>query len=174
MMTDGVFCEFAIFELEELANIPYSPGRFVWRRDEVSESIANPVRAMPALHSPDWLLGEIISNLVIGLSRLARGEKLAAMRMIQVYALDRLLELFEQKNSRLDATNVAVSRDPFNIDRRVEARLLMLKASLSQAAGGYDKTARAAQTILEIAVTLMPIPQEIITRITELIKIVDA
>jgi len=38
-MADGVFCEFAVFEIHELSRIPYAPGRFVWRRDEVDEGL---------------------------------------------------------------------------------------------------------------------------------------
>jgi lincosamide nucleotidyltransferase B/F len=174
MMSDGVFCEFAIFELGELAEIPYNPGRFVWRRDEVSESLANPVRALPTPHSQDWLLGEIVSNLVIGLSRLARGEKLAAMRMIQVYALDRLLELIELKSDQSYPIDRDVLRDPFNIDRRIEARCPTLKATLSQIAGGYDTTAKAALAILKIALTLTTIPQATVQQITELAKLSEA
>ncbi len=41
----------------------------------------------------DWLLGEALTNLYVGLQRELRGERLSAMRFIQGYALDRLVAL---------------------------------------------------------------------------------
>lgn len=38
-MDDGVFCEFAVFEPHELAPIPFAPGRWVWRRDELDPTL---------------------------------------------------------------------------------------------------------------------------------------
>jgi hypothetical protein len=37
---DGVFCEFAVFELHELANIPFAPGRIIWKRADIGDTIA--------------------------------------------------------------------------------------------------------------------------------------
>jgi hypothetical protein len=171
MMSDGVFCEFAVFEVGELANIPYAPGRFVWRRDEVSAALANPVRSMPHPHEREWLVGEVLSNLLIGLSRLARGEKLAALRMIQVFALDRLLELIEQMDQQFQPTDVGVSRDAFNVDRRIEARSPKINSLLSRASGGYDDSANAARAILECTRSLIDVPQAMVARITELAEL---
>ena len=42
-------------------------------------------------------LGEALTNLYVGMAREKRGEKLSAMRFIQGYAVDRLLELAEYK-----------------------------------------------------------------------------
>jgi len=41
-MADGVFCEFAVFEPQELPAIPFAPGRVVWKRDGVDAAIALP------------------------------------------------------------------------------------------------------------------------------------
>src|SRR5262245_33714739 len=135
LLADGVFCEFAVFELHELQNIPYSPGRFVWRREEVDETLAAPRRPLPGRSDVPWLIGEALSNLLVGLQRYARGEKLAAMRMVQVHALDRVLELLEH-----DAAASLERRDPFNVDRRVEQRLPHAKANLAKWAPGYQGT----------------------------------
>jgi hypothetical protein len=94
LSTDGVYCEFAVFEPGELATIPYAPGRIVWRRPDVDESIAIPARPLPAAHPPDaaWIVGEALSCLYVGLQRWLRGEKLSAARLVQGHALDRLIE----------------------------------------------------------------------------------
>ncbi len=149
LMSDGVFCEFAVFEVHELSRIPYAPGRFVWRRDEVNESLAMSRQALPGRHGADWLVGEALANLMIGLQRHARGEKLAAMRAIQVHALNRVLEFLEQRKGELsDASATPVTRDPYNVDRRIEARHAALIQSLPLWAGGYEHTVPAALALL--------------------------
>ena len=40
LFEDGVFCEFAVFEPEELNGIPFAPGRVVWKRADVPETIS--------------------------------------------------------------------------------------------------------------------------------------
>jgi len=143
LMDDGVFCEFAVFEPSELQHIPFAPGRFVWRRDEVDPAWAEPVRPLPRPADPDWLVGEALSNLIVGLGRFARGERLAAMRLVQVHALDRLLQLLEQRAVRAD-----IPIDPFSIDRRIEQRRPELRRLLPMLAGGYGDTPSAALVLL--------------------------
>jgi hypothetical protein len=146
LMIDGVFCEFAIFEVHELERIPYAPGRFIWRRNNVDENLAAPKLTLPAQREPSWLVGEALSNLIIGLQRHARSEKLAAMRMIQVYALDRVLEFLEQQQSTPE--DPLAARDAFNVDRRVERRYPQTIRALPQWAGGYEQTINAALALL--------------------------
>ncbi|MFZ1755508.1 MAG: hypothetical protein WAU10_17290, partial [Caldilineaceae bacterium] len=95
LYADGIFCEMAVFDLDELAGIPFSPGRVVWKRADVDEAIATPRKSLPlaVAQSQDHLLGEALTNLYVGLARFHRGEKLSAARFIQQYAVDRVLEL---------------------------------------------------------------------------------
>lgn len=148
LMTDGVFCEFAVFEAHELERIPYAPGRFVWRHNELEQSLATPKLTLPAKREATWLVGEALSNLIIGLQRHARGEKLAAMRMIQVHALDRILEFLELR--QLAPYNPLATRDAFNIDRRIEIRSPRGASELSKWAGGYEQTVSAALALLAV------------------------
>lgn len=146
LMADGVFCEFAVFEIHELSCIPYAPGRFIWRRNEVDGALACPKWPPPSTHGAGWLVGEALSNLIVGLQRHARGEKLAAMRMIQVHSLDRVLELLEllQPGSH----DSFAARDPFNVDRRIEMRSSQVALALPIWAGGYEHTVPAALALL--------------------------
>lgn len=164
LMVDGVFCEFAVFSPEELADIPYAPGRFVWRRPEVEAGLASPQRPLPTVPDRDWLIGELLSNLMVGLQRLARGEVLAATRLVQVHALDRLLELEEQLRQDVDLR----SRDPFQVERRIERRLPGVEELLREAAGGYMHTLQAAQRILAQAESRVPLPAPAVARIRAL------
>ena len=163
LMADGMFCEFAVFELHELTDIPYAAGRFVWRREEVPDTLATPVRRMPAPAGRQWLVGEALSDLLVGLQRHARGERLAAMRMVQVHALDRVLELLEQGSA-----STAVQRDPFSVDRRVEQRLPATAANLTRWAPGYEGTCAAALALLAAIEASVSVPEAMSSRIRAL------
>lgn len=165
LMADGMFCEFAVFEPTELSTIPYSPGRWVWRRaDEVPEHWARPALALPAQSDPAWLAGEALSNLLVGLQRYRRGECLAAMRMVQVYALDRVLESIDQQETFAPG----VTRDPFSADRRFEARHPAEAATLRTWAPGIAATPQAALALLQRLESLAPLPAKVVARIRDL------
>lgn len=167
LMADGLVCEFAVFTPDELARIPYAPGRFVWRRAEIPDALAVPRVPLPSAPGRDWLVGEVLSNLLIGLQRLARGERLAAMRMIQGHALERLLEL------RAQSSPAAGSADPFDVTRRIEQRDPDTVRWLTRAAGGYAGSGAAAVAILEALRTLAPVPAAVAARIDQLVAACD-
>jgi lincosamide nucleotidyltransferase B/F len=146
LFSDGIFCEFAVFELEELRNIPFAPGRIIWKRSHMPDTLGEPPSKpnIPSKRDKDFLLGEAVTNLYVGLQRDKRGEKLSAMRFIQSYAVDRLLELVEY----IDTPN-AVHRDPFVNERRFEQRYPNLAPLLCTWAQGYDKNRESAMAILE-------------------------
>jgi hypothetical protein len=146
LFADGVFCEFAVFELQELAGIPFSPGRIVWKRDDAPENLhqqpaKEPVRA--ARRDKEFLVGEAVTNLYIGMGRDKRGEKLSAMRFIQGYAVDRLLELADHLEP-----GEKVSRDPFAGERRFEQRHPSVAREMSTWLQGYERNRESALAIL--------------------------
>lgn len=143
LMADGLFCEFAVFEPDELPGIPFAPGRIVWKRDEVDAAIATPARrAPPPTTDETWIVGEALSCLLVGLARWHRGEKLSAMRFVQGHALDRLIEL--------DALRTRPpGGDPFSGERRLEVRQPALAVELARLAPGYEHTPAAARAVLQ-------------------------
>jgi hypothetical protein len=149
LFEDGIFCEFAVFEEPELEHIPFAPGRMVWKKDGVADSLRFPQRVQPALEerSVEWSLGEALTNLYTGLCRYRRGEKLAAMRLIELHAVDRLLELAE----RIDpaASSESSPRDPFALERRYEQRHPGIAQTLPSFAQGYERAPESARAILE-------------------------
>lgn len=149
LMTDGVFCEFAVFEPAELEAIPFAPGRIVWKRAGVEDAIAVPRRPPPEASLPDetWIVGEALSCLLVGLLRWHRGEKLAAMRMVQSHALDRLIELDALRLQQRG--EAAPGADPFSRERRVEQRQPALRDELPLIAAGYQHTPQAALALLQ-------------------------
>lgn len=146
LMADGVFCEFAIFEPPELEAIPFAPGRIVWKRDDVDDRIALPRRALPsaALPTEEWIVGEALSCLLVGLQRWHRGERLSAARFVQGHAVDRLIEL-----DALRHPESVAGADPFNRERRIEARRPALAAELAALVPGYLGTPQAACAVLD-------------------------
>lgn len=145
LFEDLVFCEFAVFEPDELEKLPFPSGRVVWKRADVSDTIAQSIIPPPARlkKTKEFLLGEALTNLYVGLLRDLRGEKLTAMRFIQGYAVDRLLELAEYIES-----GKAVNRDPFVNERRFEQRFPNLAAPLATWTQGYEKNRESALAIL--------------------------
>ena len=143
LMADGVFCEFAVFEPQELDAIPFAPGRVVWKRDGVADTIATPRRPLPrATTDESWIVGEALACLLVGLARWRRGEKLSALRFVQGHALDRLVEL--------DALRTRpTGQDPFSGERRLEMRQPALAGELALLAPGYDRTPQAAAALLD-------------------------
>lgn len=166
LMSDGVFCEFAVFELHELSRIPYAPGRFVWRRDDVDEALARPQRTLPVRHDADWLVGEALSNLIVGLQRHIRGEKLSALRLIQVQALDRVLEFLELRDT--GSADPRAARDPFAVERRIEMRSPQTVEALSTWSGGYEHSVTAAVALLDALEKHKVVPTAVAERIRAL------
>lgn len=141
---DGVFCEFAVFEPQEMANIPFSAGRIVWQANGFDETIFKPFQsAPPGQKSAEWLLGEALTNLYVGLGRFRRGEKLSAARFIQGYAVDRVVELAGQIETAQSA-----HRDIFTPERRFEQRFPGVAAHLEAFMQGYERSPESALAIL--------------------------
>jgi len=145
LFEDGIFCEFAVFEPAELEHIPFAPGRMVWKRADAPDTLSQPASAPNPRpkHSQDWLLGEALTNLYVGLNREKRGEKLSALRFIQGYAVDRLLELIEY----IESGNKA-QRDPFVNERRFEQRFPRLAPEMDIWMQGYERNCDSALAIL--------------------------
>lgn len=146
LFADGIFCEMAVFEPHELTNIPFSGARVIWQdeKNKLNFPVNNNLPAAPAQPpTVEWLLGEILSNLYVGLGRFWRGEKLTAARFVQGSAIDRLLELAPFIEDAQDGIP-----DPFNRSRRFEQRYPITAAALPAFLPGYDHTPQAAQALI--------------------------
>jgi lincosamide nucleotidyltransferase len=145
LFEDGIFCEFAVFEPDELQVIPFAQGRIVWKQPHVPDSISQPVKdlAGPSRREPQWLLGEALTNLYVGLAREKRGEHLSAARFIQGYAVDRLVELAD-----LLEKSRPVQHDEFAPDRRFEQRYPGIAEHIAMWIQGYERNRESALAIL--------------------------
>lgn len=145
LYADGIFCECAVFEPEELQAIPYSAGRIIWKRKDAPDGLESPAKALrhPVERTQEYLIGEAVTNLYVGMGRERRGERLSAMRFIQSYAVDRLLELAETIEPGQDS-----GRDIFSIERRFEQRHPEIAQELPLWTQGYERNAESALAIL--------------------------
>ncbi len=146
LFDDGLYAEYAVFTLAELADAAYASGRVVWRREDAPAGLENPKRPRPVT-SPEtieWHVGEALTNLYVGLHRDLRGERLSGMRLIQVHALDHLIDVLDQ----LERARAA-RQDPFSIDRAVERRLDASVLPLRDLAPGYQHNREAAIAVLD-------------------------
>ncbi len=149
---DGIFCEMALFEPHELAQIPFAPGRVVWKVPDFDESVLEPKPVTAEQHSADWYINEALTNLYVGLSRFHRGEKLAAQRLIQQHAVNHLLALHAQT-----ANAQSGLPDTFAVERRYEQRFPDFAHHLAQFVQGYERTPQSARAILNYLEAHYPI-----------------
>lgn len=168
LFDDGIFCEFAVFEPRELSQAAFAKARVIWKTAEFDEAWAVPSRPIgpAAPPSTDWLIGEALTNLYVGLGRYRRGEKLSAQRFIQHYAVDRVIELAASIEEEQ-----AGGRDPFAGERRFEQRFPATARELATFVPGYDRSVEAAAAILtylETHFAVNPAMAQAIRRLIEL------
>lgn len=144
LFADGIFCEFAIFEPDELAQIPFTNGRIIWQAADFDANLLERPAIAQSERSIEMLVGEALTNLYVGLGRYRRGEKLSAARFIQGYAVDRVVELA----ARVEESSWGLA-DPFDGARRFEMRFGETAVHLPQFIPGYEHSPAAALAILK-------------------------
>lgn len=169
LFDDGIFCEFAVFEPQELNDIPFSEGRIVWQKNGFDSSCCLPRinKALPSSSDIGWLVGEALTNLHVGLCRYLRGEKLSAMRFVQQYALDKLVDLVKHTEQALPSLI-----DPFVLDRRIEIRHPKFATLLPEFTQGYDATPSSALAQLHFLETNFEVNKAIKEEIERLCRLV--
>lgn len=147
LFSDGIYCEFTVEELKfgESAD----SVNLTTRQTEIAT--LRPGDQLNAIgldegQDEDWLLGEMLTNLLIGLRRFNRGDRLSAFYCIQHHALSSLLELLVQwevsqtKQKRLAKGDICFEQTYPNARNQV--------ASFAM---GYDKSPQSASAMLEYA-----------------------
>jgi hypothetical protein len=137
---DGVFCEFAVFHPAELKHIPFAPGRLVWARDGFDAGVLQPQNNHSQTHK-QWLCNEAYCNILIGLKRYLRGEKLSAWRCIAVDAGELVCKAVYSREQA----------DAFNPWRRLEMTDPNLATQIQVLLDGQDlrKMVRALLVLLD-------------------------
>ena len=145
LLDDGLFLEYAVLTRGELDGIPYAGARAVWQRVPIP---LEPNQHLPArtdhLDTVELHVDEALTNLYVGLQRELRGERLTAMRFIQVFAVDRLLSIL-----RLTTPATLRQPDPFEASRRIELATLEEPLPLERLCRGYSHNGEAAGSVLD-------------------------
>jgi lincosamide nucleotidyltransferase len=146
LFEDEIYCEFAIFETQELETVPYAEGRVIWKAPEFDANLSRSKRPLPypETHSIEWQVGEALTCLYVGLCRYQRGEKLSAFRFVQLFVVDRIMELAASLEKETPAF-----RDNFSPERRFEQRYPETAQALGPFMQGYVATPQSARAILE-------------------------
>lgn len=150
---DGIYAEFAVFTLDEMPEIGFSEGRFVFKKEdcELSPLPNKPIQELKRTEL-DFAINELLTNLLVGLMRERRGERLAAFRLIQVHAVDRLLSVLH-----LIQTETPGFTDPYALDRRVETRFPQCIKAFRSWMNGYDGNLDSAKALLEFVSMIYPV-----------------
>jgi len=93
---DGHLVEVAVFTTEELEVARVNDYRVFFDREQVADRVAGLAAAEPPWDDAEraaFLAGQYLTNLLVGVSRFARGESLSAHHFVQSQAVDHLLEL---------------------------------------------------------------------------------
>ncbi len=163
LFTDGIFAEYAVFVPAELEHLPLDEGRVVWQKEGFDATAVQAPAPQLEQHPCEFYLGEALTNLYVGLLRLRRGEQLSAMRFIEVYAVNNLLELSDQIERPMPAR-----RDRYAPERRYEHRYPGITTHLSSFMQGYDHIEASARAILAFLEDHFPVNTAIRQRILEL------
>lgn len=145
LFEDGIYCEFAVFEEEEMKSAAFSPGRIVWMEDGFDTSLCIP-RVPSAPFRPDdleWAVGEMVTCIYVGLCRYARGERLSGTRFVQSFAVDMMIACaprFEKEQPG--------SPDRYQNERRFEQRFPGMAEWLPRIVQGYDRVPESALGLL--------------------------
>lgn len=150
----GHLAEFAVFDPEELALARVNRYAVPLDRGGVAERLAEVRRATVAAAPPAadeaWLAGQLLTNLVVGAARFARGERLSGHMLVRVGALHHLVPLLRAGL----APEAAARLDDLDLFRRLERALPAEAAALDAALA--RPVPEAARGILAVAVRARP------------------
>lgn len=120
----GHLLEFAVFDLEELAQAKVNRYAVLLDRADVAAQMARAAEetaAAATTHAPSdhSLLGQFLANLFVGVGRRARGEQISGRQFVHSYALGHLLRLLTRHLPRPFLDNL----DPYRRFERVYPQL---------------------------------------------------
>ena len=165
MWEDGIYAEYAVFEYDQMENIPFSKGQFIFKKNGYNFTDSPNVDYPVLSQSTDYALNEILTNLYVGLLRYHRGELLSACRLIQVHALDRILSMHRD----IDNTKY----DMFSLERRIEFNHPELSELLNRSVLGYSHIIESAQVLLDYIKTITDLNPMMVREIERLINLKD-
>ncbi|HCN59382.1 MAG TPA: hypothetical protein DIS82_14610 [Exiguobacterium sp.] len=155
LFADGIYGECAIFELDEMPDIAFSPGRIVWQDPTfpgvdltVSKQSPPPIRR----DTLDFALNEALTNLYVGLCRYARGERLSGLQLVEQHAFSNLLSILH-----LIEPEVVYYPDAYGNERRAEQRFPQAQERFTDVLQGYARVPESALALLDWLEQILPV-----------------
>lgn len=161
LFADGIYGEFAVFEEDEMSDISYNEGRWIFKKSDCTvPSVQQKPFPQTQSKSIDFAINELLTNLLVGMMRYRRGERLAAQRMVEVYALNQLLSI-------LSAIYIEepVVADSFNVERRIELRYPAFSKKLPLLVQGLENVPASAAHCLDFVCDHFEVNPAIVTEI---------
>lgn len=161
---DGHLVEYAVFSIDELDLARANVFRVLLDRADVTERVRRCAAATAGepLADLEWLFGQALTHLVVGVERDARGEHLSGHRFVRERAVERIVALLDRLAPAPEG-----SRDNLDPYRRIE------RAHPAQARAIEDAVRRpvreAARRLLGVLVSLAvgrgELPGEAVARV---------
>ncbi|MFU8792888.1 MAG: hypothetical protein ACNA7K_02590 [Acholeplasmataceae bacterium] len=151
---DGIYGEFAVFELKELDIIDRPKGRVIWQSSDIIDiNLEHGKGKTPQLKSMDieFHLNEALTNIYVGLMRYQRGEKLSAYRFIETYAFENILKVLHHFESEK-----GTYFDAYGIERRFEIHYPKFSLNLNHFLMGYDHILTSAYHLFVFIDSIYP------------------
>jgi hypothetical protein len=164
LLAGGLFAEYAVFSLADMATAGYPPGRVHWSRADAPAGLETPKLPVPQVPPLEHEVGEAVTNLYVGLHRDLRGERLTATRFIQGYAVDRWVTVLGHLG-----LGDGDAQDVFVVDRGVERRFGVDVLPLADLVPGYEHNALAAETLLDLLEAHVELDPTIVGAVRDLI-----
>ncbi len=164
LFEDGIYGEYAVFELSRLKTIDMVDARLHWKnpkRDFILKTSLNPKRKTPTL---DFAFNEAMTNIYVGLLRYLRGEYTSALNFVQEYAFNNVISVL----SNLEPEQV--KGDYYNNARRIETRFPEFSALLPKILVGYKNTPDAAAVLMAFMTTYADLNPRMVKEIELLIE----
>lgn len=148
VFSDGVFCELYLHEPQHLQPELAANWKLDWQLSGHRLAGFPDVQIQTDEPNRDWLAGELLTNLVIGLRAFVKGEKFSAFLSIQQQSVTYLLKLVNLIQDK---------HIPEEIVEDWELRFPELKEHLPHFAAGYTQSPESSVQILRYLESLLPI-----------------
>ena len=160
LFSDGIFCELYLYSDNQLQPGP-APNYYpqVWHNNSYSSTDMPHFDQSCEGGKPAPLVGELLTNIIIGLRRFARGDKYLAFTNVQQTALNHLLTLVElwQPESSSTESESGETETESNSEPNLESKYPELAEHLPTFCGGYNNTPESAIAMLGYLENFLPI-----------------
>jgi hypothetical protein len=163
LFEDGVYCEYAVFTEKEYLDIPYLGERELINKTSID--ISSKKQLDEKVLKKEWLIGECLTNLFVGIKRYQRGELFNANKFISRFALDRVIELADEFESSKE-----YFQDYFDKSRRLEENYTKLSSELNNLDLGSKNALNTASWIISYVERLDYTDQKMVQYLKDEIK----